>query len=477
MSRFGFEIDGSVFAETMAARSAEALRRGGRLPAGATVEPSVFHRDTTGVGELWVGADGLPVRQSVSLTYPEQDGEVVTAEIVVDFFGFAAGGSAWSFVWSDDAVRWVLVVAGVAGGGWLFARFVGRRGVPRRSVAFGLAVSFLASVIVVSSDSVAASGVPVRRGPVPVPVERIDSRDVVDAMSSVSMAPNVSPLASVSPVDEFDGPDDGTDTDSDGLSDFVERRIGTLIDEPDTDGDGIPDPIEVMGFALDGKEWFGDPLRPDTNNDSIPDSAEWDADQDGTPDDRDRDGVPDVWDDDNDGDGVPDHMDSSPFARVDTQWSEATPFEFRITGADRLGTSTVDAGLPLFVDFQLRPPSQDHLQFALRPLDWPSDTLGQIRDVNDGADDLKLVPMLEITLPSAGHLLPTSEKLASYSVSVFDLDDGARAVYVPLTVITDDRTGARVAFSGRMPYLTQAEWGAAHEVRLVWMVQVANDVV
>ena len=42
-------------------------------------------------------------------------------------------------------------------------------------------------------------------------------------------------------------------------------------------------------------------------------------------------------------------------------------------------------------------------------------------------------------------------------------------------MVTDEKSGARVAFNGRMRYLPKAAWGAAHTVRLVWVVQMQND--
>ena len=44
----------------------------------------------TGTGELWVGANGLPLRQTFALEFPpDKDNYVSSAEITVDFSGFA----------------------------------------------------------------------------------------------------------------------------------------------------------------------------------------------------------------------------------------------------------------------------------------------------------------------------------------------------------------------------------------------------
>ncbi len=72
---------------------------------------------------------------------------------------------------------------------------------------------------------------------------------------------------------DCDGISEDTDTDGDGLPDFVELELGTDPSSSDSDGDGVPDDIEV-----------GDVDRPR---------------------DEDRDGVIDAKDDDDDGDGIP----------------------------------------------------------------------------------------------------------------------------------------------------------------------------
>ena len=93
------------------------------------------------------------------------------------------------------------------------------------------------------------------------------------------------------------------DTDGDGLTDDVERRIGTNPMNPDTDGDGLTDGQEVPNPAAprntDG-DMLIDPLDPDDDGDGIPTRSERpgmmnrDTDADMTPDHLDN-------DDDNDG--------------------------------------------------------------------------------------------------------------------------------------------------------------------------------
>ena len=64
------------------------------------------------------------------------------------------------------------------------------------------------------------------------------------------------------------------DSDSDGLYDFIEDRLGTDPFNPDTDGDGLLDGEEDInhnGVVDDGET---DPNDPDTDGDGIIDGSE-----------------------------------------------------------------------------------------------------------------------------------------------------------------------------------------------------------
>ncbi len=93
------------------------------------------------------------------------------------------------------------------------------------------------------------------------------------------------------------------DFDNDGLSDELERKLGTERYLADTDGDGINDGIEVGA----------NPLQPlDHDHDRRIDALDSDDDNDGLPtifeqqQDYDNDGIPDYLDTDSDNDGVAD---------------------------------------------------------------------------------------------------------------------------------------------------------------------------
>ncbi len=321
------------------------------------------------------------------------------------------------------------------------------------------------------------------------------------------------------------GVTDATDTDGDGLSDSVEvNDLGTNPDNADTDIDSIPDNLEVSGFESGGQTWYLNPLGEDSNKDGLIDGLECrirtnlvaaEYDPAGICPDTDLDGVPDVFDDDNDGDGVRDAQDLSPFTFNSASYDEENPMNLSI---DNL---TLDK--PVFVDFQIRPQTATNLNLANHVLDWPSqDTQGQIQrmldttwadtdnlglrstSTNAANGDIRLVPMLEITMPyTDAHYAnlpitttaPTSRALGDaveswldtgqldpFGISVNDVvgNEGALNAYIPLSQVTD-RYGTPEAFSARMLYRPsqgtagRAEWGESHEVRLIWLVQMITD--
>jgi hypothetical protein len=318
---------------------------------------------------------------------------------------------------------------------------------------------------------------------------------------------------------------DTTDSDSDGLSDGAEvNQLGTYGDLADSDGDTITDTLEIGGFSYNGQQWYLDPKENDTNKDGLLDSTEcaiWVPsneahDPNGICPDTDNDGTPDVFDYDNDNDGVPDGRDLSPQS-LSTTFDSATPFNLEI--------NNLEVDKPVLVSLQVRPTNPDHLTYMGNVLDWPSpDTSGQIqrrldttfantsnlniRDtVGFNADygDMRLTPLLEITIPAAqSHYanLPVKpvyqgidrtsgmtvtqwlEQSATdpYGLTVMDTSiPGQLTAFLPLTLDTDDTGGGRVAFSTQMAYRPSqgtngvADWGAAQQFRLIWMVQMITE--
>ena len=346
-TRYTFRLDGPALAAYFRDRSEEMLRSRGKLPAGMRLETSAYYRDMVGSGELWIGADGLPLRQILNMRFPEQDGEIVQAEMVTNYsrFGPVAGVAPASSAWNVPGVLAALrsrlpVLAGTLGlavvvvPGLLFLR---RRGRLFQALSVALVILLVANPLMRQLQAADAAAA-LAETAATQEKQKADSRNAEALRESLAQTrwnPHADPLketplaaekiasagaaaghlVQVTPeATPFPPVDPGTDTDGDGLTDFVEVRVGTNPNYSDTDEDAVPDVIEVKGFAFSGQHWYMDANATDTNNDGISDGVEYDFNQDAnTPDDTDGDRIPDVFDDDNDGDGVPDAKDLSPF--------------------------------------------------------------------------------------------------------------------------------------------------------------------
>lgn len=520
-TRYTFRLDGPALARYLRDFTEEALRSTGELPSGMHLEPSAYFREMVGDGELWIGSDGYPLRQILRMRFPEQKDEVVQAEIVTNYSDFKRTDSQiallrdgnYSYLlfsatnWLIDQTPLLLALFTVTA---LCVLLLVEQDRIWRVLAPVLIVLLVLNPLLGSMQTARASRNLVARNEKreQQQEENQQREDMLAQLAEPRLDPHTDPLQNTPnkvPIPGFDAgqyfifdqpyaapivqEDDGTDTDGDGLTDFQESCVGTDPGFWDTDEDDISDFIEVTGFEASGQKWFMDANEPDSNRDGISDTVEYDFNQDGQPDDTDSDGVPDVYDDDNDGDGVPDKMDLAPFSVIGATFAGDNPFQLTI--------HNLTPGKPTFVDIQIRPSNSDHLWFAYHVLDWPIDFNGQIQDVDsvtyaslphqtgdptpsasDYNGDMKLIPMLEIRVPDGGINLPSQEDLTPYNISISPYtENGSKMVaYVPLSIITDDQTGARVAFNARMRYLPSGSWDSPHEIRLVWLVQVLNDI-
>ena len=521
-TRYRFTLDGPTLAAHLRQQTEAALRRQGELPPGINLESSPYYRDMIGDGELWVRSDGLPLRQILNLQFPEQRDEYVNTQITTDFFGFGqstpivsgGGGSGIisqisHFVRTGTPIGLMLL----AGLGLFFVVLRYRR---TRPLYNGLAIAVILSMVIgpvlattlhvrffdaqsakaaaqqettlqndIARDLRTQLGAPefnAHQNPLESGEQRLEITRL-ESWKHTAQSPNL--VIAQSP--NLQSTDNGADSDTDGLTDFQEQRIGTDAKFADSDEDGVDDNSEVRGFALGGQTWYANPLESDSNHDGVSDTTEFDNDGNGAPDDTDSDNIPDLFDFDNDNDGVPDNKDLAPFAftgaGVNTPFSEGAPL--------KLTVNNVAAGKPTFVDFQVRPTDPKRLWYAFNVLDWPSDSVAQMQDIdgktfadmggtaaNDANGDLKLIPMLEIRINGAATNLPPQRDLTPYNITVnnFNRDGSIKTVMVPLNVITDEKTGQRVAFSGRMLYLPGGSWPSAHDVRLSWVVQGLSDV-
>ncbi|MFN8446941.1 MAG: LamG-like jellyroll fold domain-containing protein [Caldilineaceae bacterium] len=530
LTRYSFTIDGPTFAAYVRDQMQAAMHAKGELPLNVNLDLPQYYRDMTGNGELWIGENGLPLRQILNLDFPEQNEQTVHSQIVVDFSHFGTAQLTPSQLLRSGDWRGLLgslsaSLPNLSPLALLFPLLAGMVLLLRyrrlRTVYTGLVTALIASMVMgpllttlqistfltaqsakaaaqdeqQRSNQAAQKMVDLGRpefNPQVNPLEAANqNNEEIGRLGDWNSAPQ-SPNLSISASPALQSVDPGTDTDGDGLTDFAEVRIGTDETYKDSDEDGVPDGLEVRGFALGGKTWYVNALNLDSNNDGLNDGQEWGYNTDGTlrttPLDTDSDKVPDLFDPDNDNDGVPDRLDLAPLTAVVATYGENNPLQLTI--------KNLAANTPTLVDFQIRPSNPDHLWYAFNVIDWPrNDAQGQVQDIDGGtyADlaasegrstganedfgDMKLVPMLEIRINGAVTNLPAQSGLTPYNITVNNLaaDGSQKVVYVPLNVITDERTGQRMAFNARMNYLPSGSWPSPHNVRLVWATQMLSD--
>lgn len=530
-TRYAFDIDGPGFARYVREQLQAELAAKGRLPVGISLDLPRQYVEMTGSGELWIGADGLPLRQMLDLTFPQPDGGRVQARVTANFADFGQHAAVGAGDKVSTALTRLFDVSPLqasawrqAAAGWLWTFVAILLLLPlfwlalthHRSPHLYTALALLIVLSMLLTPFLQGQQVMAYHEEQTAAPSAAAAAAAAGPASSL-LSPPLSPPA-ISPflgmldttttdttTCELDGAlyeaGDTDDRDGDGLTDYEECILGTDPTYEDSDGDLISDAQEV--------EAGGDPMARDSNGDGILDTSEWPAGDDTGPADTDGDGVTDILDDDNDNDGVPDGLDLSPFAAGSETFGESTPFSLIV--------DDLTEGEPTFVEFQLRPVNEDHLWYAFNVFDWPQgDDAGVMRDVDgktfadsgatgasDADGDIKLIPMLEIRIRGDDDNLPepvehvvthddgtTSTELRyptlqnDYGIIVRSVQQTAaggatetvKAAYVPLHLVTDSKTGQHQAFSGRMVYEPDDVWGNADEVRLTWVVAALADV-
>ncbi len=231
-----------------------------------------------------------------------------------------------------------------------------------------------------------------------------------------------------------------TDTDGDGLPDSVEAVLGTDFNNTDSDFDMLDDYNESVFYE-------SDPLEPDSNHDGLSDYFEV-TDVDSL--DADGDGFSNIWDLDNDDDGVTDSIDLSPYSHSGI--NDSFLFDIKTNGN------------PTYVTFQIKPQNPDNLRLPLQDWDWPYDEKGQMKDLDNSTDDIKLIPMLELR----SNVIPDQSDLLEYGIVV-----SSDRLYIPLTVVKD--YGTNVAFGGRMFFPASLPSDISINASLIWLVQGKTD--
>ncbi|MBU0513105.1 MAG: LamG domain-containing protein, partial [Chloroflexi bacterium] len=445
-TRYGFDLDGPVFAAYMRENLEEALRQSGELPPGIGLDTAEIYRQMTGTGELLVDVNGLPKRLSLNIAFPPQELERVEVAITTDFnfpmmiagdsvddaplLGLAAtlrGGLA-SLKWGDLLGTLFAVVA-------VFSFVVVLILYSQSKKLYAtLAITLIVSMLVtplLQSQQVMAFSQKQKDAQAQRTAEQQDHQAKVEAEAALAgeqFDPRVNPLRSsnqstvnreqlpvntdlllgnqamAAAVDDTDTDGDrlwdvdeitlslypnNPDTDGDGLSDGVEMlELGTSPYAADTDEDGLSDWVEVSGFYFDGTKYYTNPNDADTNGDGRLDTLEATIITETLHAyDTDADGTPDLFDFDDDGDDVPDRVDLAPTDVITGLHASENPYIDQTEFTFQLDGLT--PGKPAFVDFQIRPYDPAHIGYAFNVLDWPAfdggpwDVDGQITRINE----------------------------------------------------------------------------------------------
>jgi hypothetical protein len=512
VTQYNFEVDGRGFAAYLQERLIEQLTTQGKLPVGVEVSLNEQLASLSGTGEIWIRADGLPMRQVLHLQFPPTSQEQTQADVQVTFTDFAPlPGAGTSSMTPLEELHEALGTQGSRNVmlATIFLALLGLAlllGLRHKPVYVAIVITLIAAMIVgpILQSAQAAAYIEGQFTQAQAQQQRQQAAELGQSINTTPAArvePNISPLETTQAAQKVAEVEDSVfspisqpasqaalpsvtddanlDSDGDGLTDEEEALLGTDPTLEDTDGDTLSDYVEVNGFQTsDGTPWYGDPLSKDTNQDSIGDNREWNLDTDG-------DNIPDLWDNDNDGDQVPDKPDLSPFEQGVKNYAGDTPFTLSFTD--------LTPNTPTYVEIQVRPVNSDHLRYAFAVRDWPENDLsGQImdedgktfKDVNPESDDpqdaygdVKLIPMLEIQISGDPTNLPDETTLKNYGISVRDLNSSGdqKAAYVPLQVVTDTGDN-QVAYYGKMIYLPASTWGNPQLVRLVWLVQALVDI-
>ena len=490
-TRYTFQVDGEAFARFMNEKWQEDAST--TLPVGMRVDMAKQYAKMTGSGTIWVDEHSLPQRQEINVSFPHPyNQETVSAIVRTSFSNWQLDDQqhAWFALpqWNEDQYRQTGFSLALIG---LFLGMMAMLASRWQSRRVYLAVSLSIIMVIVSTPLIRGLQVSAFAHEQQTKQEKHQQQEEAheilqqveaEMMVTPGVDPHTDPLlahrtlaaaisanaanghSGVIPLDgaplaaqttdwlqpasrDSDGDglsnDDersrgtnpyGSDTDGDGLSDGQEvLQLGTDPTNVDTDSDGISDRTEVQGFRYSYKDWYLNPLDPDSNKDGLSDGIECAELQDVQFDldknksvlntavnvsgkacpDTDGDRKPDVWDDDNDNDKLSDRIDESPIKLVAEGIEGGMPTGFKKKTLD-FKLENVTPGKSTFVDFQLRPENPDHLFYAMNVLDWPSgDRAGQVqrvhdttfRDLNNASSpteangDMRLVPMLEIEIP------------------------------------------------------------------------------
>ncbi len=503
--RYRFTIEGVRLADQLRQQVEQQI--GATLPPGAQTTAASQVAEMGGQGEVWIDPQGMLTRQVLDLHMPHASAGY-NAEIHLDIRLYDVGavqtilepvqtadgtwhlitqsvdGSSsavalteWTLILPPEITHaaWiVLLLLSIAGSLGLWWRWYHRA--PRQAYLL-LALSMIGLLVgtplaqqVGMVQFAARTAAAAEQQSAPQEMQRQISQQVAGhpaLRAGAEQVPGLLPTvqqntapASVTVERCGDGAA-ASDSDRDGLSDREEGCLGTDAYAADTDFDFITDTLELEGLTFAGTTWTLDPFKADSNGDGLNDGDEWLQPVGTAPSwDGDNDRVPNPWDEDNDNDGVSDGFDLAPYSASTVRDS----FALQTTNAANIADYQ-------YIDIQVQPENLERLRYTSTPLNWPNnDNAGQITDLNDSADDLSLVPLLEIET----NIAPDEALAQNYGVSVFEQSDGSVKLYAPLYTVVDN--GQITTFQTKVVYgpnlRTDIQWD---EVRLIWAVSAQVD--
>jgi len=308
-TQYAFTLDGPSLARHVRDQLERELARKGELPIGITLDVSTMYHSATGRGDVWIGADGLPLRLALHILYPRQtNGEQVEAQVQTDFSNFAlaqAPGPAKALAsalglpqtrhdWQNAAMQtgFALLLAGML----LVLVTHSRSKLVYRAVALTMVLSMLFTPLLTDVQAAAFMDEQAVKQAT-LDQQQAEQAQVAEAqaeMADPQWNPNQDPLESqeadfqpvstgfgYQPANSFagltgdeDDPYSGctdaekaADADKDLLTDCQERLMGTDPAKQDSDSDGLWDSWEVLRLGTS-------PLAADSDGDDLSDSLE-----------------------------------------------------------------------------------------------------------------------------------------------------------------------------------------------------------
>ncbi|MEM9776556.1 MAG: hypothetical protein AAF902_18405, partial [Chloroflexota bacterium] len=332
---YEYDINGKKLADYLASLA----QQSSPLTAyGVTTEPSSLLQSMNGTGEIWIDGNGLPRRQILDLQLPEMTADYnLSSHMEINFVFPAEPEPAANGAATANSNVGVPLVGAQRGAMPDQGTHEVIKGPPYDeliassqlvTISWGLAMLVLGTmgvllalrnrrwrqVVIPITLVLAIFFTPILQT-VGINMHTAASAEAVSLTEALGLEPErghpagglnletslPSFQADSSPTNACGNGDEAADTDLDGLNDFVENCLGTDSYYFDSDRDTITDTLEVAGFDYNGRTWYSNPLKEDSNGDGLSDLDEWEQPIGYAPSiDPDNDGIPNLWDDDND---------------------------------------------------------------------------------------------------------------------------------------------------------------------------------